>query len=141
VSSDRGDIAPNKAGGERIETKLNNCTPHEITLLDDEGNTILTLDKCDTPVRVSSSFTEVGTVTLMDDNNHRRTFPVSVASYGATEGMPEPEDGTLHVVARIVAEANLNRLDLLIVNDTVRDDTGRIIGCKGFARLRLTDLY
>ena len=137
MSSGRGDTT--EKGGERIEKKLNNCTPHEITMLDEEGDTILTLDKSETPVRVSSSFTEVGKVTVMDSNEHRRTFPVSVATFGATEGLPTPEDDTLHVVARIVAEANPNRTDLLIVNDTVRDNNGNIIGCKGFARLMLTD--
>jgi hypothetical protein len=40
----------------------------------------------------------------------------------------------MFIVSKIVAEANPNRDDLLIVSETVRDGA-TIIGCKGLSKL------
>ena len=42
---------------------------------------------------------------------------------------------THYIVSRIVAEIMRNRKDLILANETVRDDKGQIIGCKSFSRL------
>jgi len=49
--------------------------------------------------------------------------------------LPDKQEGVLYIVSRITAEALPNRDDLLMVDGTVRDDDGRIIGCTGFAQL------
>jgi len=53
---------------------------------------------------------------------------------GEVYGLPKIEADTLLIVSRIVAEALKGvRNDLIIVDDTVRDEKNRIIGCRGFA--------
>ena len=47
--------------------------------------------------------------------------------------LPVAEDGKFYIVSRIAAMAMPERTDLLMVDGTIRDDTGRIIGCTGFA--------
>lgn len=42
---------------------------------------------------------------------------------------------TLLIVSRLVAEACPERDDLVVPDDTVRDDAGRIIGCRALARV------
>lgn len=41
----------------------------------------------------------------------------------------------MYVVSRQVAEAAPERDDLYVVDDTVQDDQGRIIGDRGLARI------
>lgn len=65
--------------------------------------------------------------------------PVQVyqATPGPVEGLPEPDPAcrVRYIVSRVVAEAARGRADLLIPDDTVRDEQGRIIGCRALARL------
>lgn len=63
-------------------------------------------------------------------------IPVNQNSYGEVIGLPEEKEGTYYIVSRIVAEAMKGkRNDLLIVDKTIRDDKGFIIGFQAFARL------
>ena len=48
--------------------------------------------------------------------------------------LPEQQDGTFYIVSALVARA-AGREDFVIVNDTVRDNDGRIIGCQSFAHV------
>lgn len=63
-------------------------------------------------------------------------IPVNQNSYGEVVGLPEEQEGTYYIVSRIVAEAMKGkRNDLLIVDKTIRDDKGFIVGFQAFARL------
>ena len=54
--------------------------------------------------------------------------------YGKVEGLPEPQDGVFYIVSSLVAQAcKGKRSDLLVPADPVRDESGRIIGCRKFA--------
>ena len=46
--------------------------------------------------------------------------------------LPSPQPDTIYIVSRLVAEAT-RREDLYIVDDAVRDENGRIIGCRALA--------
>lgn len=65
-------------------------------------------------------------------------YPVSRVKFGAVEGMPDPQPDTVYVVSQITAAALKEQGrtdDILIVDRTVRDSEGKIIGCEGFARV------
>ncbi|MFY9421935.1 MAG: hypothetical protein WAP91_02885 [Bacilli bacterium] len=62
-------------------------------------------------------------------------FPVRQNTYGEVVNLPDPEEGTVFVVSALVAQAAKDRKDLLVVDDTVRNEKGQIIGCRGFARV------
>ncbi|MFC0903824.1 hypothetical protein ACFHWD_03850 [Clostridium sp. MT-14] len=62
-------------------------------------------------------------------------IPINRTVFGDIENLPEPQPDTIFVVSSIVAQAAQNRDDLFIPDDTVRDENGRIIGCRALARI------
>ena len=65
----------------------------------------------------------------------RKFTSVTYEEDGVEMPLPDKQEGVLYIVSRITAEALPNRDDLLMVDGTVRDDDGRIIGCTGFSQL------
>lgn len=62
-------------------------------------------------------------------------IPVNATSYGEVEGLPEEAKDTFYVVSALTAQAAPSRRDLLIVDGTVRNDAGQIVGCTAFGRI------
>lgn len=60
-------------------------------------------------------------------------IPLSRTTAGETYGLPDQEPGTFRIVSAIVARENVDRGDLLIVDRTVRDGTGRVSGAASLA--------
>lgn len=127
-------------GEEEVLTRYVNTTPHAITIMADEslGGGSITIDTSDVSVRVKSETTcdEVTFVGPLLVEIRKRQFTEVTYSEGGEE-MPFPAEqrGVFYIVSRITAEALPGRSDLLMVDGTVRDDDGRIIGCTGFAQL------
>lgn len=112
---------------EKVEKVVNliNLTPHDINLFcgDEPVETV----KSSGVARVSVRSEIIGEI---------NGYPISKNFYGEIIGLPEPQPGVFYVVSALVAQAAAGqRTDLLVVNDTVRDQEGRIIGCRGFARI------
>lgn len=65
----------------------------------------------------------------------RQHIPIGRAAWGQVVGLPAPEPGIYHVVSVIVAEAAVDAGrtidDLFVPGDQIRDDRGRIVGCRG----------
>lgn len=104
-----------------------NCTPHEITFCRADGSVFLTLPKSENPVRVVSKTIRTGETVA--------EIPVSATEFGEISNLPKEIAGTIYIVSAIVANAAKNRSDLFIVNETVRDENGRIIGAQSIARV------
>jgi hypothetical protein len=116
--------------------QIHNLTPHPITLyaadtpdrIDPEQYTpidVIPVSEIYPPARMDTS------VALTAEESGSG-FPVVV--YGAT-ALPEPETGVYYIVALPVALA-VQRPDLLTVGETVRNQTGTIIGARGLQRAR-----
>ena len=104
---------------------LINLTPHDINLF--RGDELVEKVPSSGIARVSVRSEKVGEID---------GFPISKNFYGEIIGLPEPQPGTFYVVSALVAQAAAERrTDLLVVNDTVRNEKGQIIGCRGFARI------
>ena len=103
-----------------------NLTPHAITFVTDEGNEILTIEPSGNLARVSSTTQVVGEI---------YGIPVTKTVYGEVEGLPAEEEGTIYLVSSMVAQRVPERRDVFIPNESVRDDRGRIIGCKSFGHI------
>lgn len=98
--------------------KFINLTPHEIILC---GKVIPStgLARCESVVE------KIGEIDGVCVN--RRSF-------GEVYGLPEPEKDTVYIVSRIVAEAvSGSRNDVFVVDETIRDESGKITGCKSLA--------
>ena len=110
-------------------SKIINLTPHTLTFMDGANNVVLTVPSSGiaraAQTRVHVRHVDVDGVSL----------PVCRSSYGAVEGLPEMQDGVIYVVSALTAQACPDRPDVYITDDAVRDDAGRIIGCRGIAHL------
>lgn len=49
--------------------------------------------------------------------------------YGAVQGVPDREDGTMLIVSAMVRAACPDRDDLCSPGTLIRDDAGKIVGC------------
>ena len=124
-------------------TRYVNTTPHAITILaaltyikGSEEN--ITIPSSNVSIRVKSEST-VECLTIVDsllvEIRKRKFTSVTYLEDEVEMPLPLEQEGVLYIVSRITAEALPNRSDLLMVDGTVRDDDGRIIGCSGFAQL------
>jgi len=110
---------------------LVNLTPHDVHLYVGEAK-VATFEKAASPARASQSAKAVGEV-----NVEGHLIPIVSVTYGDLQDVPPVKDDTMYIVSVIAGQAMLasGRTDFLIVHDTVRDDKGQIVGCRGFARL------
>lgn len=105
--------------------KLINLTPHDIHILNANGELVETLPKSDNPLRVESENKLVDTV---------NGYGIYKTMFGELSYTPVVDDSLVYVVSMLCAKV-ANRVDFLIVNDTVRNAEGNIVGCKSFARM------
>lgn len=102
---------------------LKNLTPHLVTVVNDQNQVILEV----APEETSARCLVKREVAFLADG-----IQVNRNVYGEISGLPDPVQGTWYIVSRIVAEA-AKRHDLLVPDETVRDQNGQISGCKSFA--------
>jgi len=109
--------------------RIVNLTPHEVKIVDG-GNNVVAVFPSDGVAWVSQYDV------LVDEIN---SIPVVKTEFGEVLGLPEPAEDTVFIVSRITVEVararGLNTDDLLITSGAVRDDQGRIVGCRALARL------
>ena len=121
------ELEPAAVKEEFLHGELINLTPHDIKIVDDEGNMIAFISRQDVPARCSVERKQIGWI---------KDYPLYKTSFGEVENLPSPQEGKYFIVSRIIAEAMKGkRNDLVVPDNTVRDNEGRIIGCKGFSRL------
>lgn len=99
---------------------LINTTPHPININTLGG--VITLPKSQSPARVTASSEIVTTLNGID---------IYLETLGEVFDLPASEDGVYLLVSRMVASACPDRTDLFVPGQLVRDEDGRIIGCKG----------
>lgn len=108
------------------KTTLVNLTPHSIVFVDDAGNTVLTVEPSGQIARCSVTREKIGDI---------NGIPVNKSRFGKVENLPEPQEGTIFIVSALTAQAVPDRPDVFIVDDAVRDEQGRIIGCRALAHV------
>ena len=101
-----------------------NGTPHALNIVQSNGTTLTVAPSGIVP-RCSSTEELVGTIGLIE---------VTRQTLGHVQGLPDPIPGTYFIVSRLVASAT-KREDLLVPGSLIRDDQGKVIGCKGLSRL------
>lgn len=62
-------------------------------------------------------------------------IPVHHTAFGKAEGLPPATYDTYYIVSALTAQACPDRTDLIIVDSTVRDNNGRIVGCTAFGKV------
>jgi hypothetical protein len=121
-------------------SKIVNLTPHPIAI----GS--LTLEPAGPPARAGEYVEQADPIQLSIPDPARAPadrldyeVPTSWVTYTRLEDLPDPTPDTYYVVSLVVAQAAaaLHRTtdDLLTPGEQVRDDKGRIVGCKSLARV------
>lgn len=113
--------------GKRV--KALNKTPHALNIYDLEGTEVLVTVPSSGMVRVSE------TVRTVSNGDGEVPLVEVVRDPTKLEGLPEEQQGMVIVVSDIAYQAAkpLGRKDLVKAGPAVRDDAGRIIGCRGLA--------
>ena len=106
---------------------ITNLTPHQITIVDESGTIVRAIPSAGV-ARAAVTSTPTGRLDGV---------PLVAQTYGRPEGLPEPKPGVYLVVSLVTAQAaeaaGRDTDDLLLVADLVRDDAGRVIGCRALA--------
>ena len=105
---------------------IKNLTPHSINILDADNNIVTTfpsegIARCNkNSVKVSEWY----------------GIPINTVKYSETTGLPDPDLNSIYIVSLIVAQANPQRDDLLVVDDVVRSTDGStVLGCRAFSKV------
>lgn len=106
--------------------KMINLTPHAINFVGADNAPLVTVEPSGTLARVSCE-----TVVIGEEGG----IPITTNKYGEVEGLPEPKEDTIFIVSALVAGRVPHRSDVFIPNEAVRDEKGRIVGCKSLGRI------
>lgn len=98
-----------------------NKTPHDVTIVGEDGKTIITFPKSDNPFRLEEETISLGKI---------GDIPITETIMKTEGDLPKKKIGVFYIVSRAVQEAYPDRIDLFIPNESVRDKDGRIIGCR-----------
>ena len=118
--------------------KLVNLTPHPLTLQGED--TKVTIPPSGKVARVveeqrGSALLAFQGDKVNDDLIPIYSVPIVDLAVRKVVDLPDPEDGTLYIVSRPVALALAGtRADVVVPDDFVRDDQGRIIAARRLAR-------
>lgn len=115
----------------KSEMNIVNLTPHPINIVSDDGEITHTFPPSGDVLRLETQdFT--GTHG-MDNRLDSEGVPNVEIAWGSLGDQPQPEPDTRYIVSLpcILAQP---RLDYLVPFDEVRDEAGRIVGCRALAR-------
>ena len=103
-----------------------NLTPHDVNFVTENGDELVTINPSGSLARVSATTVTTGSL---------NGIPVTKTVYGEVEGLPDPTPDTVYIVSSLVASRVPERDDVFIPNESIRDDKGRIIGCRSLGRV------
>ena len=105
-----------------------NLTPHPITLLDQYDQPLFTVESSGV-ARVSSQTTTLGMYAI-----NGVEVPHTHTVYGQIEGLPDTAPGVIYIVSGMIVSAlaaqGIRRDDVVVPGLQVRDEQGRVIGCR-----------
>ena len=104
-------------------TKIVNLTPHDVTVA---GVVFPASGSC---ARLTSRTETFGSVEV-----DGLSIPLTRTVFGEVCGLPAAEDGTIYIVSALVAGQCKGRDDVF-PSESLRDEQGRIVGCKSLGRV------
>ena len=99
---------------------IRNMTPHEVVLITEKETLKFPSEGS---IRLSSKTEQVGML---------EGIPITKTIFGSSE-LPKYKKGTYYIVSSLICQAFPDRKDFLIVNETIRNDKGQIIGCRSLS--------
>lgn len=106
-------------------TTLVNLCPHDITIVDGDGNVIIVLP------HEEGKLARVATTEIPAENTLGYSFPVVHREWGQVTGLPDPQPGVAFVVSAAVVSACPGRKDIYSPGRLIRDEHGQPTQCVG----------
>ena len=103
--------------------RLVNLTPHALTIAKADQS-FAVYPPSGSVARVASSKDGAGVV---------NELVLWKTYFGEVAGLPEPEEGTMYIVSRIVKTAVPERADVVCTGEPIRDKDGVIVACNGLS--------
>lgn len=110
-----------------METKVLNLTPHDITIVFDDGSSLV-FPPSGQLARVAVKTVRTGTLIVAG-----KEIPITHSEFGEAYGLPAPKEDTIYIVSLAVAKSAPERRDLYVPNEGVRDAHGRTVAHQSFA--------
>lgn len=111
-------------------TNIINLTPHEISIVNEEGNVIKVFESAGV-ARAAQNDVQIGML---------EGIPIIETTFGEPVDLPEYSQGTYYIVSALTAKAaslsGRSTRDLLLTGKTVRNSDGQIIGCQALAEYK-----
>jgi hypothetical protein len=107
---------------------LINKTPHPITIVNGEGDIVLSIAPDPDVIRLLATTVDAGTLEFNGVN-----IPVTRTVFGESK-LPPESPGIDLIVSQLVLSAHPERKDLLVPSQVRRDKEGNIIGCLSLGR-------
>lgn len=119
-------------------TTIHNMTPHVITIVVDGVSVSFPSEGIIRASQKDVKVDEIVTDLNLGNSSAGFTIPVFSSTFGAPEGVPENLDG-IYIVSSLAFQslkaAGMPMEHFVVPSGTIRDESGKIIGCKGFARI------
>lgn len=119
-------------------TQIHNMTPHDITIIVDGISVVFHSEGIIRAAQHDEQVSEVVTDLVVGAGSAGFVIPVYKSSFGAPEGVPAVLDG-IYIVSSLAFQslkaAGYDMSHFVVPSGTIRDESGKIIGCKGFARI------
>jgi hypothetical protein len=101
--------------------KIVNATPHAINIVGQEE------------IAPSGIIVRCSVTTEVIEQINGINITKSV--FGEVQDLPDQTEDTIYIVSMLVASALPERKDLFFPNEQVRDESGKIVGCKSLAQI------
>ena len=106
--------------------KVVNMTPHPVHIVSPDGALIRVYPPSGDMIRLKSETVPDG---ALPDGT-----PITKTVFGAPIGLPDESEDTVYIVSQIVKNACIERSDLLVPAEVLRDADGNIVGCRSLGR-------
>ena len=120
-------------------TTIHNMTPHDITIIVDGVSVSFPSEGVIRAAQHDEQVSVVNTDLQVKAGSAGMEIPVFQSSFGAPEGVPTLKDDAVYIVSSLAFQslkaAGYDMSHFVVPSGTIRDEQGRIIGCKGFARI------
>lgn len=119
-------------------TQIHNMTPHVISIIVEGVKVDFPSEGIIRAAQKDEQVDEIVTDLNLGNSSAGFTIPVFKSTFGAPEGVPEKLDG-IYIVSSLAYQslkaAGMPMEHFVVPSGTIRDESGKIIGCKGFARI------
>lgn len=120
--------------------KIHNMTPHVVTFVIDGVKVDFPSEGVIRAAQKDEQVGEIETEINLGNSSAGVSIPVFTSSFGAPEGVTNFIDpDAVYIVSAIAAQslkaAGYDMTKFLVPSGTIRDEQGRIVGCKGLARI------